>query len=295
MVDDIAKPRIQALSSFLNEFGMYIDVLRLDEIHAMVSGNKWYKLKYYLQEAKQLNKETILTFGGAYSNHIIATAYACHALGFKSIGLIRGDETVELSSTLKQAQLFGMDLHFVSRKDYVFKEELFNQFSDAYIIPEGGAGELGIQGASDILDNIKLKKYNTIIGACGTGTMLTGILKASKPHQQIIGINVLKGFDELENQIKLHVKDKSIENRLSIFNEYHFGGYAKHPSPLIEFMNYLWQRENVPTDIVYTSKLFYAVHDLLQKKYFLPKTNILIIHSGGLQGNDSLTNNTLLF
>ena len=294
-MDEIAKPRIQTLSSLSNEFGVYIDVLRLDEIHPVVSGNKWYKLKYYLQEAKQINKETILTFGGAYSNHIIATAYACYVLGFKSIGLIRGDETLNLSSTLKQAKLFGMDLHFVSRKDYVFKDELSTQFKNAYIIPEGGTGELGIKGALDILDNINFQKYNFIIGACGTGTMLTGILKASKPNQQIIGINVLKGFEELENQIRFNVKDKFIENRLTIFYEYHFGGYAKHPVPLIEFMNYLWQRENIPTDIVYTSKLFYAVHDLLQKKYFRIKSNILIIHSGGLQGNTSLPKNILLY
>jgi 1-aminocyclopropane-1-carboxylate deaminase len=295
MMDELKIPRIQTLSSLSNEFEMYLDVLRLDEIHPIVSGNKWYKLKYYLQEAKEKNKKTILTFGGAYSNHIIATAFACKASGFESVGLIRGEESNVLSSTLKQAKSFGMKLHFVSRKEYVFKEQLIEQFPEAFIIPEGGAGALGIKGASDILKDIKLKKYNVIVAACGTGTMITGILKASLPHQQIVGINVLKGFDELEHQIKLNVKDQSIENRLTIFNEYHFGGYAKHPVALIEFMNYLWQREEVPTDIVYTSKLFYAVLDLLKKNYFPKKTNILIIHSGGLQGNASLALGRLLF
>ena len=295
ILDQLKKPRIQTLTNISKEFGVYIDVLRLDEIHPIISGNKWYKLKYYLQEAKELNKETIVTFGGAYSNHIIATAYACNALGLKSIGMIRGDETIDLSATLKQAKALGMDLHFVSRKDYVFKDGLSFQFPNAYIILEGGAGELGIKGAADIIAETKFNKYNFIVGACGTGTMITGILNASKPKQQIIGINVLKGFETLKNTIIFNSKNTSAENRLTIFNEYHFGGYAKHSVPLIEFMNSLWQKENIPTDIVYTSKLFYAVQDLLIKKYFPAKSNILLIHSGGLQGNASLALGRLLF
>ncbi len=295
ILDQITKPRIQELSSFSKEFEMYIDVLRLDEIHPIVSGNKWYKLKYYLQEAKQLNKETILTFGGAYSNHIIAAAYACKASGFKSIGIIRGEESLNLSTTLEQAKKLGMELYFVSRQDYVFKKDIANQFTDAYVIPEGGEGELGIKGASTILENVKLKKYNHIIGACGTGTMISGILKVCNPNQQIIGINVLKGFEELENKIKSNVVDDEFGDRLTVFNDYHFGGYAKHPAQLIDFMNYLWQREKIPTDIVYTSKLFYALQDLLLKNYFPKKSNLLIIHSGGLQGNDSLAIGSLLF
>ncbi len=295
MLEQIKKPKVQTLTSFSKEFGAYIDVLRLDEIHPIVSGNKWYKLKYYLQEVQELKKETILTFGGAYSNHIIATAFACHAIGIKSIGIIRGEESLELSTTLKHAKKLGMELHFASRQEYIFKEDIASKFPEAYIIPEGGAGPLGMKGATDILEHIKLKKYNYIIGACGTGTMISGILKGSHSNQQIIGINMLKGFEELENKIKYNVKDESMGKRLSIFNDYHFGGYAKHPTPLIEFMNYLWQREDIPTDIVYTSKLFYAVHDLLKKNYFPQKSNLLIIHSGGLQGNESLPMGRLLF
>ena len=295
ILDQLKKPRIQTLTNISKEFGVYIDVLRLDEIHPIVSGNKWYKLKYYLKEAKALHQETIVTFGGAYSNHIVATAYACNAVGLKSIGMIRGDETNNLSATLKYAKALGMDLHFVSRKNYVFKDELSSHFPNAYMIPEGGAGELGIKGAADIIAETKFKKYNFIVCACGTGTMITGIINASKPNQQIIGVNVLKGFETLKNNIIFNSKDTSAENRLTIFNEYHFGGYAKHPVPLIEFMNSLWQKENIPTDIVYTSKLFYAVQDLLFKKYFPTKSNILIIHSGGLQGNASLALGRLLF
>ncbi|MBS4042872.1 MAG: pyridoxal-phosphate dependent enzyme [Chitinophagaceae bacterium] len=295
MNETLKVPRIQQLQSFSSEFGVYIDVLRLDEIHPIVSGNKWYKLKYYLEDAKQQQKDTIVTFGGAYSNHILATAFACKHYGFKSIGIIRGEETTILSSTLKQAKSFGMDLHFVGRKEYLYKEKLVEQFEQAYIIAEGGEGVLGIKGASTILDQVKIKKYNYIACAIGTGTMISGLLKATNRNQQCIGVNVLKGFEAVERKIIYQIADDSVTNRLKIFNEYHFGGYAKHPTALIEFMNYLWQREEMPTDIVYTSKLFYAVHDLLKQNHFESKSNILIIHSGGLQGNSSLAQGRLLF
>ena len=294
MIETIKQPRIQPLKSFSSEFDVFIDVLRLDEIHTTVSGNKWYKLKYYLQNAKQLKKEIIVTFGGAFSNHIIATAFACKVSGFKSIGIIRGEESLTLSETLKHAKQMGMELHFVSRKEYLFKDTIAKQFPQAFIIPEGGAGELGIQGAASILENIKINKYDYIIGAIGTGTMISGILKAT--HQQkIIGINMLKGFEAIKNTITYWVGEDTVSNRLEVYNDYHFGGYAKHPTPLIAFMNYLWQREEIPTDIVYTSKLFYAAHDLLKKNYFPKKSNILIIHSGGLQGNQTLAKGRLLF
>lgn len=295
MLNQLAKPQIQRLSSFSKEFNIIIDVLRLDMIHPIVSGNKWYKLKYYLSDAIEQNKKTVLTFGGAYSNHIIATAFACKEFGLKCIGIIRGEESLVLSATLKQAKLFGMDLHFVSRKEYIYKNNFAQKYKDTYVINEGGAGELGILGAADILKEIKHKNYTHIVCACGTGTMISGLIKSSKLNQKIIGIAVLKGFEDLEKNIIEQVNTEVDASRITIFHDYHFGGYAKHPFNLIKWMNFFWQREAIATDIVYTSKLFYGVNDLLQKNYFPKKSNLLIIHSGGLQGNSSLPLGQLLF
>ncbi len=295
MLNQLAKPQIQRLSSFSKEYNIIIDVLRLDRIHPIVSGNKWYKLKYYLNDAIKQNKKTVLTFGGAYSNHIIATAFACKEFGLKSIGIIRGEESLVISATLKQAKLFGMDLHFVSRKEYNNKNNFAQKYKDTYVINEGGAGELGILGAADILKEIKYKNYTHIICACGTGTMISGLIKSSNLNQKIIGIAVLKGFEGLEKNIIEQVNTEVDASRVKIFHDYHFGGYAKHPINLIKWMNFFWQREHIPTDIVYTSKLFYGVNDLLQKNYFPKNSNLLIIHSGGLQGNSSLPLGQLLF
>lgn len=295
MEDQFIQPYIQTLKNISSETSMFIDVLRLDVIHPIISGNKRYKLKYYLQEALQQQKKQIVTFGGAYSNHIVATAFACKQIGIKSIGIIRGDDGCELTHTLKKALEYEMELEFVSRKDYMFKNELSKKYEDAFVIPEGGAGELGVKGAADILKEIKIEKYDYIICACGTGTMISGFINGSTTKQKVIGINVLKGFEQIELQINHQLNNKEDKNRYTIFNEYHFGGYAKHPQPLIDFMAELWQRENVPTDIVYTSKLFYGVIDLLKNNYFPKKSNILVIHSGGLQGNLSLAKGRLLF
>ena len=295
MIDQLAQPYIQRLNSFSQETSTFLDVLRLDAIHPIVSGNKWYKLKYYLEEAQQLNKKEIITFGGAYSNHIVATAFACKAYGLKSVGIIRGDDGMPLTHTLKEAKDYGMELKFVSRKDYMFKDELTKDFSNAYVIAEGGEGNLGFKGAAEILKDVKIKNYNYIICACGTGTMITGLIKASTAKQKVIGINMLKGFEEMETLIKQKLDNDIDKSRFTIFNDYHFGGYAKHPQVIIDWMNYLWQREEIPTDIVYTSKLFYAVFDLIKKNYFPQKSNLLIIHSGGLQGNQSLALGRLLF
>ncbi|HPH22496.1 MAG TPA: pyridoxal-phosphate dependent enzyme [Chitinophagaceae bacterium] len=276
--------------------GINVHVLRLDEIHAIVSGNKWFKLQYYLKQALEKNYTTVATFGGAYSNHIVATAFASAAFGLKSIGIIRGEAPKIFSATLNAAKAFGMELHFVSRTEFENKEHIQQTFNQNYYwINEGGYGIIGMQGASDILKNYATQNFTHIVSSCGTGTMLAGLINAALPHQQIVGICALKGYENIENDIRKILPMAKQEFPFTIFHNYHFGGYAKHPKELIEWMNTLWKQEAVPSDIVYTSKLFYAVHDLCCTNYFSTNDTVLIIHSGGLQGNLSLPINTLSF
>jgi len=273
-----------------------IDVLRTDLIHPVVSGNKWYKLKLHIEEAKKMGKNTIATFGGAYSNHILATAFACKVFGMDSVGIIRGEKPAQLSHTLQAAQQYGMLLHFVSRYVYDDKEGLKKYFnSDCFWVNEGGFSELGMLGAADILKECdNPEKYSHIVCSCGTGTMIAGLLHVAKEHQQVIGISALKSHTGLESDV-LKLLPSHQQKQPVIFHNYHFGGYAKHPPELINWMNLLWQEVQIPTDIVYSSKLFFAVKDLIEQQYFKPNDKILIIHCGGLQGNLSLPANTLNF
>ena len=272
-----------------------IDVLRLDTIHPIVSGNKWFKLKYYIEDCKQQEKNSIATFGGAYSNHIVATAFACKEAKIKSIGIIRGEANNFLSHTLQDAKNYGMELHFVSRNNFNEKETIKNKFDkNIYWINEGGYGILGAKGAATILQTAPTENYTHILCACGTGTMLAGIVKDAQPHQKIWGISVFKNNHSLEQEIK-NILPNYKQNSFSILHQYHFGGYAKHPLTLINWMNELYQKENLPTDIIYTSKLLFAVKDLCCNNTFSSTDKLLIIHSGGLQGNLSLAPNTLRF
>jgi 1-aminocyclopropane-1-carboxylate deaminase/D-cysteine desulfhydrase-like pyridoxal-dependent ACC family enzyme len=265
------------------------DALRLDKIHPVISGNKWFKLKYHLDNYNAANCKGILTFGGAWSNHIVATACACYLQKIKCIGIIRGEKPVQLSPTLIEAAKYGMDLKFISRESYSQRETsefvaaITKEFPDHYIIPEGGAGRQGEKGAREILQHTNGKKYTHIVCAVGTGTMFNGILRSASAGQEVIGIVVLKGWKE---------EDEKAGN---FFYNYHFGGYAKYDSALIDFMNEFFTLTGIPTDFVYTGKLAYAISDLIQKDHFVPGSKILMIHSGGLQGNSSLQKGSLIF
>ncbi len=286
---------VQSLqATWLNGIG--VDVLRLDLIHPIVSGNKRFKLKYHLQKALRTNKKTIATFGGAFSNHIVATAFAAKEVGLHSVGIIRGEKTNALSHTLQQAVELGMQLNFVSRTEYKNKNELQQNFDNNYYwIAEGGYSVDGMLGATEILKTIDTSSYTHILCACGTGTMLAGLVYAALPQQKVIGISALKGYDSMEVDIKKLLPATLQEKQFSVLHDYHFGGYAKYPTVLIEWMNELWNTEQLPTDIIYTSKLLFAVKHLCSKCYFLPNSKILVIHSGGLQGNLSLPKGTLPF
>jgi 1-aminocyclopropane-1-carboxylate deaminase len=275
---------------FLQNKNVQLDVLRLDKIHPVISGNKWFKLKYHLDNFNAGNYNGIITFGGAWSNHIVATACACYLKKIKCTVIIRGERPPQLSATLLEAANYEMDLKFISRETYAkknnaeFLESIKKEFPGHYIIPEGGAGKEGEKGAGEILRYADGKNYTHIVCAVGTGTMFNGIKETASSNQNILGIVVLKGW-KVENQM----------NNIEMFLDYHFGGYAKYDQALLDFMNEFYRFTNIPTDFVYTGKLAFALFDLLKKDHFPQGSKILMIHSGGLQGNDSLQKGSLIF
>lgn len=276
--------------------GCKTDILRLDNIHPTISGNKFFKLKLHIAKALEEGYTTIATLGGAYSNHIVASACACKQVGLQSMGIIRGELPANKSDTLKQAADFGMQLMFVSREDFKDKEAIKNRFKDEkyYWINEGGYSCLGAEGSKDICNWID-ETYTDIVCAVGTGTMMAGLVAGAFPHQNVTGISVLKGAINLLKDIEALLPPSDLQKDYEVLDGYHFGGYAKHPKELIDWMNLFYQQNEVPTDIVYTAKLCFAVNDLLQKGHFKPKCKIILIHSGGLQGNLSLPVGTFRF
>jgi len=274
-----------------------VDVLRLDKIHPLLSGNKWFKLSYYLNKIREEGKKEIITFGGPYSNHIHATAAACRYMNIKSIGIIRGGQPEKLSPTLQDAQSMGMELIFSSREDYrkFQKNEVLNlQFPDALIIREGGYGPEGALGAMKILEHTAHLSYSHILVSSGTGTTLAGLTCAANRDQKVIGITALKNNFSLKEEVEFLLPPDKF-NHFELVFEYHFGGYAKYTSELLSFMNEWYNKTNIPTDFVYTGKLFFALKDLIRKKHFPTNSKILVIHSGGLQGNRSLPKGLLIF
>ncbi|MBS1920363.1 MAG: 1-aminocyclopropane-1-carboxylate deaminase [Bacteroidetes bacterium] len=275
------------------EKNIEVAILRLDKIHPVISGNKWFKLQLYIEEAKRLQKKTIVTYGGAWSNHIIAAAAACKDNDFNSIGIIRGEKPAKISTTLFYAQGFGMILFYTSRDDFKNKkvpEAVTGE--DLYVIPEGGYGMLGANGAATILNHCEKKYFSHFCCAVGTGTMMAGLIQSTSKDQQVTGISVMKNNNELEIKIKSLLQ---AEKQFRLFHEYHFGGYAKYTPELITFMNNFYKQTNIPLDFVYTGKLIFAVFDLVQQNFFPPKSKLLLIHSGGLQGNASLEKGTLIY
>jgi 1-aminocyclopropane-1-carboxylate deaminase/D-cysteine desulfhydrase-like pyridoxal-dependent ACC family enzyme len=274
---------------------LHLDILRLDKIHPVVSGNKWFKLKYYLQAAIEKKHTSVATFGGAFSNHILATAYACNREKIQCTGYIRGEKPKHYSQTLQDAEKLKMQLEFLSRADYADKQLIMRKNPSVFFIPEGGYGKTGAEGAAEILHLVpNLSAYNYIICAAGTGTMIAGVANACLPQQQCIGISVMKNNFSLQNETFDLIKDAAIK-RVKILHDFHFGGYAKYTQPLIDFMSTMWMHHHLPLDFVYTAKALYAVYHLAENTYFPSGSNILFIHSGGLQGNRSLPKETLQY
>ena len=269
--------------------GIQLTIKREDKNHPLVSGNKLRKLKYNIQQALAEGKDTILTFGGAYSNHIAATAAAGNLMGIKTIGVIRVDELeceIDVNPTLKFCKSCGMQLFFVSRSDYrnktspQFLEMLVNRFgSNIYIAPEGGTNALAVKGTAEILIP-QDSAFDVICTAVGTGGTIAGIIEASEPHQTVIGFPALKGADFLENVIRQY----TYKTNWHLVYDYNFGGYAKVNDELIDFLNDFNNSTGIPLDPIYVGKMIFAIFALASKGYFAPNTKILAIHTGGLQG-----------
>lgn len=297
---DLSKAILQPLKDpvFANA-NITVDVLRLDQIHPVISGNKWFKLKYSLIKVRDEGLDGIITQGGAYSNHLLATAFACHGPGLKCIGLIRGEEPKVLSPTLLDLQQLGMQLEFINREEYRQKDQLkfswTQKHSNLLWVEEGGQGKLGVLGSEEILDLVNTSEFSHILCAVGTGTMLAGIINGSKENQKVVGITVLKISDPKNNDIEAFLQKHTNKKNYEIKYEFHEGGYAKINSSLLQFMNDIYSRSCVPTDFVYTGKLMKAVYELVITDYFQAGTRVLVIHSGGLQGNRSLEPGSLVF
>ncbi len=285
---------IQKLDSPLfKEKEVEVWIKRDDLIHTEISGNKWRKLKYNLEKCKAGNYKSLLTFGGAYSNHILATAKIGFDHNIKTIGIIRGEEHLPLNPTLQQSIEFGMELHYTSRTDYRKKAEqqylfqLKKQFNNPYIIPEGGGNIEGVLGCKDIVEEINFD-FDYILTDCGTGATLAGLNLALKPHQKAIGIPVLKGGEFINKEVshfyKLLNTDYSTLNKIDLALDYHFGGYAKHKQELIDFMRSFYKQTTIKTDPIYTGKLFFGFMDLVKKDYFPRGSKVVVVHTGGLQG-----------
>ncbi|MEZ4798943.1 MAG: pyridoxal-phosphate dependent enzyme [Flavobacteriales bacterium] len=271
--------------------GISCKVKRLDLIHPVINGNKFFKLKYNLQKAEELGVGQIISFGGAWSNHIHALAYACMERNIKCIGIIRGERPIDLSDTLKDAEKWGMRLEFITREAYSekdsedFKMWLLAEYGPALVIPEGGANYLGINGCMEILEK-EDESFDHIYCSAGTGAMAAGLALSLKPHQTLHVVSVLKGNfmrDEIRKHLNYFLMDmeatEEVLQQVRVYDDYHHGGYAKTSPELMEFIS----SQEIPMDQVYSGKLFFAI----EKMHALANNwegNHLIIHCGGLQG-----------
>lgn len=266
--------------------GIRVFVKREDLNHSYVSGNKWWKLRYNLEEAKKLGHKTLLTFGGAYSNHIFSTAAAAHELGFESIGIIRGEEMLPLNPTLTFAKSRGMELKYITREAYRqktntgFIESLHQEFGDFYLIPEGGTNALAIKGVAEFAQTLG-DGFDYLCCAVGTGGTLAGLINGISSSTEILGFSVLKGGEFLKDEVQ-KLNGKEAKN-WRLITDYHFGGYGKTTAALLEFIKARLTKNNLPLDSVYTGKLVAGVYDLIEKGYFRREATILVVHSGGLQ------------
>lgn len=271
--------------------GVQVYLKREDLLHPTISGNKWRKLKYNLQAAREQEKDTLLTFGGAYSNHIAAVAAAGNEFNFRTIGYIRGEAHITLNPTLTFATNCGMQLHYLDRETYRLKntsdflEKLQHEFPTAYLLPEGGTNILALKGCTEIVQDIPVP-YNYILCAAGTGGTLAGIIAGLAGEKQIIGFPALKGGEFLKEDIAQLIFSYSGQHYTNweLQTQYHFGGYAKIKPELIQFMQYSRQQHQVQIEPIYTGKMLFGLYDLVRNDYFKPGTSVVVIHTGGLQG-----------
>jgi 1-aminocyclopropane-1-carboxylate deaminase len=278
--------------------GIAVSVLRADTVHPVASGNKLFKLHHFLGAAGQSVNKTLLTFGGAWSNHLVATAFACQAAGIRAIGVVRGERPAQLSHTLLQCGQLGMELQYVGRQQYAHKTDgaflrgLAAQWGPHVLVPEGGYHPLGAKGAALMLP-ADMGPYTHIACALGTATTVAGLLLAAPAHVTVLGFCALRGMTDIDDRLRYLLDGERPAARFLALPQYCFAGYAKKDPLLFGFMNGLWQRQGLPTDFVYTAKMLYGVYDLAAQGFFPKGSHVLCVHTGGLQGNASLPNGTL--
>lgn len=278
------------------EKDVVVDVLREDLNHPIIQGNKLRKLTYNLANAKKKGNKTLLTFGGAYSNHILAVAQAGKEYGFETIGIIRGEETLPLNYTLRTCKELGMKIKYIDRTTYKlkstldFKDYLRNTYGSFYLIPEGGSNYYAINGCMEIIP--QEKEYDYICCPIGTGGTLAGITISNQKKSKILGFSALKGGDFLKNDINNFVNEvinekettEDLMQSVSIISDYHFGGYAKVKEELINFVQQFYKTHSFKWDLIYNGKMAFGIYDMIEKDYFPKQSKILLIHTGGLQG-----------
>lgn len=282
---EIFSPVHQVTNPLFDEHGVTVFLKRDDLIHPMISGNKWRKLKYLLKNAQDKQKNHLVTFGGAYSNHLLATAGAAAKFGFKATGIVRGEEVK--NDTLFLCKLHGMQLMFTDRDSYRDKQALFHKYfgddEDAIFIDEGGASAEGALGCSELVDELT-DAYDHIFCACGTGTTAAGIINGLNNHQlktQFNAVPVFKNGGFIKDEIDRFLTAPA---EYSLHTDYHFGGYGKATDELIGFIKQFVATTGIVIEPIYTGKMVYALYDLIGKGYFKTGSKILAIHSGGIWG-----------
>lgn len=298
-ITNISPQIIKINDKYFSEKNINVFMLRLDEIHPFVSGNKIFKLYYFLEEAKKSAHKKIITFGGAYSNHLAATAFACNERGIESLGFVRGEQPLNLSHTLLFCLENNMKIEFLDRSSYKkindhdFLKNLTDDYGKHTLIPEGGFSKEGVDGAAMIGNHFDSKKYTHVCCAVGTATTFAGLIKTVKNEAEVIGFSALKKLKDINERLaKLKIEPSK---KYHFIEDYHFAGYAKKTPELISFMNLFYTNNKIPLDFVYTGKMMFGVYDLINKNYFPEGSAILCIHTGGLQGNNSLPHGTLNF
>jgi 1-aminocyclopropane-1-carboxylate deaminase len=273
---------------YLDDHNVKLWIKRDDLLHPIISGNKWRKLKYNLDEALSRGADTVISMGGTYSNHLHALAYAGNFLGLRTIGIIRGEAPTPLTPTLQDIESWGMELRFVTRSDY----RQYRQYKDwhdlpgitpnQYWLPEGGANNLAMKGISELVNEIDIP-YDSLCVACGTGTTLAGLIQAAPRQTSVVGFATFKNADFLATDIQSLLNDEF--HNWELFQNYHFGGFANHNPDLALFMRNFEDKTIIQLEPVYTGKMLYGLYDLVAKGYFKPGQRIIAVHTGGLQGN----------
>ncbi|MEH0158072.1 pyridoxal-phosphate dependent enzyme [Limibacter armeniacum] len=289
-------PLEQIHDPVIESYGVELFIKRDDLIHPAISGNKWRKLKYNIEEAKRQKKRKLLTFGGAYSNHIYAVAYAGKRFGFETVGIIRGEEHLPLNATLTYAKSVGMELLYMDRATFrkhdneEIIEELKQQLGDFYLVPMGGTNRFAIPGCMEIVKEVNAvtEEYDYICSACGTGGTLAGIIVGMNNNKKVIGFPALKGADFLSDDINTLLHESEVDkafNNWELNLDYHFGGYAKKKPELMSFIKGFQERTGVELEFIYTGKMMFGIYDLIQNGFFKRGEKVIAVHTGGLQVN----------